>query len=144
MKRLNLHLFLLFLSCKLYADPITFTDLQNLSTNENVQIRGFLYETHDKKLILASIPNIKSCCIGKLDSQIYVYGLPETPSFKNAVTLEGKLSILNDFGTRRYQLDNANLIPEKKSSILTTLLTVIIALIIFKGIIRLYKSFLVK
>lgn len=144
MKRLILHLFLLFLSCRLHADPISFSDLQNLSTNENVQIRGFLYETHDKKLILASTPNIKSCCIEKLDYQIYVFGLSVTPPLRNAITLEGKLSISNEFGIRRYQLDNATLIPEKRSSILTALLTVIVVLIIVRGIILLYKSFLVK
>lgn len=144
MKRLILHLFLLFFFSLGHAEPISFSDLQNLSTDEHVQIRGFLYETHDKKLILASTPNLKSCCIGKLDSQIHVFGLTETPSQKTAITLEGKLSISNDFGIKHYRLDNVILIPDKKNSIFLTLLTVIIALIILKGIIDLYKSFLVK
>ena len=43
---------------------ISFFELEHLVDLDLVQIRGFLYETTDKRLVLAEEPNLKSCCVG--------------------------------------------------------------------------------
>lgn len=72
------------------ADTATFFELANFNGKE-IQIRGFLYQTEDKKLILAALPNLKSCCVGtasQRSQQIVVEG--DIP----AQHIGGKLPVL--------------------------------------------------
>lgn len=55
---------------------ILFTDLQD-HINEEITIRGFLYESQDGSYVLAPQPNLRSCCVGsdaKAKEQIVVNG----------------------------------------------------------------------
>lgn len=76
---------------------------------QQVLIRGFLY-SGNQKIILASEPNLKSCCVGaenKRSMQLVVLGdIASIP--KTAVTLEGTLSSdgLN------YRLENAVIVKD--------------------------------
>lgn len=57
-----------------------------------VRVRGFLYQDQHHHWILASQPNLKSCCIGnskKVDQQIFLSSFTPSTSYKYAVTLEG-------------------------------------------------------
>jgi|GEM_PF-2588455 len=143
-------IFLIFF-LKGYAEPqsIQFSDLQKLNsdTQQEVEIRGFLYETDDKQLILASLPSLKSCCIGKFrDSQIYIFGLEEEAISKSAITIRGLLSVTTTLDKdgelkKKYLLENATLTSKKNGKLFILTLTIIIALIIIRATIFLYKLF---
>lgn len=64
-------------------------------SGEEVQVRGFYYETAEGRHVLASQPNLRSCCVGsrkKVSEQIALIGdLPAIP-LKRAVTLQGNFS----------------------------------------------------
>jgi hypothetical protein len=63
-----------------------------------VRIRGFLYPTddHEKTLVLAAEPNVKSCCLHKVKNKLAVSdaGLQSTGS-QLALLLEGQLIMKN-------------------------------------------------
>lgn len=104
--------------------PLVFTDLENGDLylkslqGKEIEIRGFLYQREDGKLILASQPNLRSCCVGtksKIQQQIIVEGNLE-PTLK-AVSVRGVFRIQplyseNGELVAYYFLDRANLVPE--------------------------------
>ncbi len=139
---------LFFLCCITFnlhavAEPvsISFLDLENVNLHHNktVQIKGFLYkEPHH--LILASEPNLKSCCLNQ-KPQIYVNDLLEVPSLNTALTLQGELLIsfhTDESGkmNKRYYLDHSKVIEESNKSNNSIMLTISLSLIM---ILSLYK-----
>lgn len=115
MKRNNIYILTLFLCVsigKVNADYLTFDDLANqekVATNINtsVQMRGFLYRRDSDGLwILASQPNIRSCCLGRFAQKISLQGLFSDTDEQRLVEVEGRLIFLSD-GT--YALDSVSL-----------------------------------
>jgi hypothetical protein len=80
--------------------------------NKKITIKGFLYKNSNENWILASEPNLKSCCVGshlKLNSQIIVYGdLPINPTSR-AISIEGKLQITSKDSKYFYSLKEATI-----------------------------------
>lgn len=89
---------------------------------QNVKIRGFLYQGDGKQWILAAEPNLKTCCIGvpgKIGKQIVLAKpvLPEAPM--HAVTVQGVFAIdpiwrADDSMQQLYRLDDPVLLNEPK------------------------------
>jgi hypothetical protein len=93
--RLLLFSVLLFSSQISAVSPteISFQDDLALYHQQEIKIRGFLYQTDDARWILASTPDLKSCCVGshsKIAHQIVVSGDFDHLSTSQAVTLQGK------------------------------------------------------
>lgn len=98
-----LYLFsILLLSFGLNAEQfheIAFADLASEKIlsyeNQRVRMRGFLYRASDDRLILASQPDLKSCCVGKQKEHVIVEGHLEPQ--RNAVLVEGIFVIEGNF-----------------------------------------------
>lgn len=133
--RLLFPLFFLFYFSSLQSNEsvtslqnLTFQQLKNTDTStlhlQEVVIRGFLYHLDDH-FILASEPNLKSCCVGisHLDRpQIIVLGLPfdtELPS--TTVVLRGMFKI---DANHRYLLENTIIEQESHDSHFLWMLTI--------------------
>ena len=109
-------LFILFLP--LYfavgAVELSFEALKNWrQQDEQVQLRGFAYETPGGEWILSSDPHLKSCCIGsvaKADQQVVLHGLSALPGKGKVVVVEGMLSLHLERETGRYTMDNPRII----------------------------------
>lgn len=90
--------------------------------NSEVHIRGFLFRSTEGELLLASEPNLKSCCVGsqeKITRQLVIAGNLELPKgFSKAVSLEGRFRVdpIKDKGRwqRIYILENAHYITENR------------------------------
>ncbi len=91
---------------------------------QEVKVRGFLYKTPDDQWILASQPDLKSCCVGTnnmVSQQIYLKTdllTNNTPS--NVITLSGKFFINPIWNDKQelsqlYLLDNPLLIEHQSS-----------------------------
>lgn len=115
--KIILTIFLLNLFCSVSLlhsendeDPpliITFHDLEQSAregeislkkfNGKPIQIRGFLYVTNDGQTVLASEPNLKSCCVGsaaKRGKQLLIKGnVTNEHSSDFAVTINGILEI---------------------------------------------------
>ncbi|MFI5344137.1 MAG: hypothetical protein ACHQUC_07950 [Chlamydiales bacterium] len=86
-----------------------------------VNVRGFLYRHSSGELILASQPNLKSCCVGSQQlvyQQILVHGSLDPEA--QAVTLQGIFKIdpqYNDQGqiTSLYRLENGEKLKSEHS-----------------------------
>lgn len=94
--------------------------------NTRVQIRGFLYATDEGQLVLASEPNLKSCCVAseaKKADQLFISGDILPPNQAGLVVLaEGEL--VQDEQQRRW-LKEAKLV-ETRSDWKSLLLCVIL------------------
>ena len=81
--------------------------------NEQVKIRGFLYQKDDGAWILAAEPNLRSCCVGsakKRESQVWVNlkHPPASPSLA-AYDIEGTFRVQTVEGASRFCLDQAKI-----------------------------------
>ncbi len=84
--------------------------LKEIEPNTTVAIRGFLYK-NDAGWILADNPQLKSCCIGKLENQILIIGnVDKFSHYPVFTTLEGKLR------THPYELRDAKVLTTSSSS----------------------------
>lgn len=118
----GLRMFLLICWIVLSSFFVTFDQLDS-SLEEIVQIKGFLYEQQDGRFILASQPNLKSCCLGKeslIKQQIIVEG--HFKKVSDVVILEGILKMnprQNEKGEyiQWYILQQPRLIIEEKQSL---------------------------
>lgn len=78
---------------------LTFFDLEQPSkvqSGQKIKIRGFLYKSEDGEFVLASQPNLKSCCVGtksKVAQQIIVKGDSTLKLSSYVVLLEGVLKV---------------------------------------------------
>jgi hypothetical protein len=86
--------------------------------DQEVIIRGFLYSVGNDGWILASEPNLKSCCVGasgKRSLQIYAEGsLPKEPT-RAAILVQGTLKITPGTLKPFYALEQAFISEEPLS-----------------------------
>lgn len=99
---------------------LSFDQLGAAFNGQEVEVRGFFYESKEGKHILAAQPNLKSCCVGsskKISRQIVLLGdLPEMPQ-QRAVTVRGVFAAAPTFGEDDeliglYYLKNIELLNE--------------------------------
>ncbi|MBA3238628.1 MAG: hypothetical protein H0T62_09835 [Parachlamydiaceae bacterium] len=86
--------------------------------NQNVIIRGFLYSTGNDGWILASEPNLKSCCVGaseKRGLQLSVKGSLPEESPRSALLVQGTLKITPGALKPFYALEQASISEEPLS-----------------------------
>ena len=62
-----------------------------LSEGEEVEMRGFLYRTRGGELILASEPDLRTCCLQK-GPHLEIEGVPSECAHGQAVTLKAHVS----------------------------------------------------
>jgi hypothetical protein len=93
---------------------------------KNVSIRGFLYKAKEGQLILASEPNLKTCCIGsphKIWQQITLIDELESIPEKQAVTIEGTIVVNPSWDSNHklksvFEMENAHLISKSSSLVI--------------------------
>lgn len=129
--------FLLFWNAFIFAENSTnlsFQDLSGVNSVESaasmyhgreVTVRGFLYQSLDGRWILASEPNLKTCCVGsprKVWQQIIVDGEFESVPANKVVQIAGTLRVdpvqddKNAF-TQVFRLVNPHLVQEDDNGI---------------------------
>lgn len=94
-------IFLLFLTMPIYGHiKIGFEDLICSDPehcpyeDQEVKIRGFLYQMPEGQWLLAAQPNLRSCCVGselKRDSQIFLEGNVALAETKSTILVKGTL-----------------------------------------------------
>lgn len=138
---------LLLISCNSWgALPLTFNQLTHESFEEikerydqqEVAIRGFFYTKDDGKPLLASQPNLKSCCIGtkkKIHSQIALLG--ENPSFTSsrAVTIQGLFVVDPTYNGEDdliglYFLKKYQILPEENGTFVILLIGILVIVVL--------------
>lgn len=107
-----------------------------------IQIRGFLYQANGGQTVLASEPNLKTCCVGseaKRTKQLLVEGvhLPNAPS-DLAVNLIGTLEI-DPTGQFLFSLNNAAISESSRQNLSLWILGSLSLLAIFGLGFRLLK-----
>lgn len=96
-------------------------ELKDKYDKRPVRIRGFLYRSQDGRWVLASEPNLKSCCVGseaKAMQQIIVDGRFEKQSLE-PVIVEGVFLVEAVSGNRKelFKLGNAHIYEERKHGV---------------------------
>lgn len=96
----------------------TFAELNLTELDQQIAIRGFLYQTADKQWILAADPDLKSCCVGASDKarrQIYLEGKLKVPQqTTQAITLQGRFRSSLE-GPPYYWLSDVAIVNESPS-----------------------------
>lgn len=139
MRLFFLFIFCLSASCLWSEVKLSFDQLESRSDaccNQEVEIRGFVYSRANGVQILASQPNLKSCCVGsasKIRNQIVLNG--ELSSTDQAINVRGILKIdpkHNDNGelTQLFVLDNPQVQKEERHFSVILILQIIILIII--------------
>lgn len=95
-----------FFSC-IFLLIISFQNIGETQEGQTARIRGFLYEVDGQK-ILASQPNLKTCCLGK-EQTIAVEGSFLPPPSHQVVLIEG-IIFKNQ---SRMVLSDAHIVAEK-------------------------------
>lgn len=103
-------------------NTVAFLKEQSAFHGQTVNIRGFLYQEPEGQWILASEPNLKTCCIGtskKVTQQIFLSAPFTAEALRHAVTVKGDFvikPIWNKDGSlhQLYQLDNPILLSSAK------------------------------
>lgn len=111
-------LFLLLSSRMLCGNELSFDDLSAAPYPQEVIMRGFLYRTQSGDLVLASEPNLKSCCVGakhKSKQQIFVEGDVGNPEAGEVYLLHGIFNV--DPGKGIYFLREAYIIKPQTDPI---------------------------
>lgn len=90
---------------------ISFSILSNQETsqaflNKEIEIRGFLYQDLDKQWILCPMPNLKTCCLQKVQSIRLIDLSTSETTFNHAVNVQGILKI----NTGAYTLENSTIL----------------------------------
>lgn len=93
------------------AALLTFQNLSIEVVGQKIEIRGFLYPYEENVWVLASEPNLKTCCVGKKKTQVFVEGAFSDMPSGYVVNVQGELSLDPQRG---YVLRNAQ-INKKKS-----------------------------
>ncbi|WP_075882550.1 hypothetical protein [Candidatus Protochlamydia sp. W-9] len=120
---LKLIIFSFFFLSFTTSSQITFEELQSENyffiPEQSVQIKGFIYQSPWNTFILASQPNLKSCCIDnshQAAQQIFLKGIDKI-STNQMVTVQGilKLQVQEEGKKLRqfYILENAEIISQK-------------------------------
>ncbi len=120
---LKLIIFSFFFLSFTTSSQITFEELQSENyffvPEQPVQIKGFIYQSPENTFILASQPNLKSCCIGnshQVAQQIFLKGIDKI-STNQIVTVQGILKLQAQEEGKKlrqfYILENAEIISQK-------------------------------
>lgn len=113
------------------------SETQEISFNNRIQIRGFLYQTAEGDVVLAREPDLKSCCVGsasKRGTQLLVFGdLHEKIGQKIPINLEGNLST-HPSHRFPYHLENAVIASEQPISYTNIIIGCAVLLVIALGV----------
>jgi hypothetical protein len=124
---------------------INFQQLSDVDNNtsfhqQEVEIKGFLYCNAKQQWILASEPNLKTCCVGsvqKISQQIFLDRAFSEVTTGQAVAMQGVLLVQpvknnQNEVVQLYHLHNASLIVKEPSwALLTIVLIVLILILLF-------------
>lgn len=128
MHRIFFFIVALFVHFSLFSTEMyTFQQLPAESGKE-IEIRGFLYPNSEGKWILASEPNLRTCCVGNPDKaaqQIQIENLAITDSPSQAVLVRGVF--LNE--GKYYKMDKAEIIPHETEWLLYVATSIIIMIL---------------
>lgn len=114
---------------------------------KEVKIRGFGYQAEDGRYVLASQPNLKSCCVGasrKIHQQIILKGsIPDIPRNK-AVTVLGSFATDPTYNEEDeliglYYLKNIRLLNEMDEGVVYSLLIFFVVIAFLMSIVIVYK-----
>ncbi|MBA3957370.1 MAG: hypothetical protein H0X51_03100 [Parachlamydiaceae bacterium] len=88
--------------------------------DHEIQIQGFLYQNPQEQWILASEPNLKTCCIGstsKISQQLFISNPLQNPSTTSTNTVQGHFLVSpkwdsNGNLTQLYTIQQATILPK--------------------------------
>jgi hypothetical protein len=132
--------YLFFALTSLTLNLMTLTPTTSTQYHEKqVQVRGFWYPLNEQEGILASYPDLKSCCVGSAHSvneQVFVKNFFESITTKQLVTLEGIFKINPKYNQKGeliqlYVLEQTHLVQTSYSYLLLFIFISIIGFFIY-------------
>ncbi|MEC7839259.1 MAG: hypothetical protein VX777_04375 [Chlamydiota bacterium] len=121
----NPTIFILSIFFILICEVSTATELINFDNlsehhNKEVLIRGFYYNSSDKRGVISSQPNLKTCCVGSPKQwkyQIFTDHIALSNNSSKAMTFKGELEYSPRYDQEGnkvglYYLKNASILPE--------------------------------